>query len=128
MSYKLPISAKGILINSASQILLMRNERGDWELPGGRLEPNEQLEETLIREMKEETNLDVTVNRLIDTWVYEVIKDRFVLIVAYQCHFNQEQVVSMSDEHIEFNWFHYDQFIDLDLDEGYRNAIFKCLE
>lgn len=35
--------------------------RGYWALPGGRTEPGETAEETLVREVKEETGLDVEI-------------------------------------------------------------------
>lgn len=33
-----------------------------WEFPGGKIEPNETSEETIIREIKEELNLTIKVN------------------------------------------------------------------
>jgi ADP-ribose pyrophosphatase YjhB (NUDIX family) len=44
-----------------------------WSLPGGTLEWNETIEECLIREMKEETGLDVSVGRLL--YVCDRIQD-----------------------------------------------------
>lgn len=35
--------------------------RGHWALPGGRTEPGETVEETVVREVKEETGLDVEI-------------------------------------------------------------------
>ena len=35
--------------------------RGHWALPGGRAEPGETVEETVVREVKEETGLDVEI-------------------------------------------------------------------
>ena len=37
--------------------------KGYWALPGGRAEPGENVEQTIVREVKEETGLDVTVLR-----------------------------------------------------------------
>lgn len=49
------ISAGGIVIHN-NKLLMLRKKNGDWVLPKGRIEPGETLEETAIREVKEETN------------------------------------------------------------------------
>jgi len=49
------------IINSQNQVLLVKKKRGfgvdKWNGPGGKVEPNESIEESLIREIKEETGL-----------------------------------------------------------------------
>ncbi|MFS0783156.1 NUDIX domain-containing protein [Bacillus sp. 1P06AnD] len=47
---KLPISIKGIITEN-NQVLLLKNDRDEWELPGGRLEGHEKPEECLKREI-----------------------------------------------------------------------------
>lgn len=52
--------AVGIIPNEKGEILLQRRSDNDlWGLPGGCQELGESFEETIIREIKEETNLDV---------------------------------------------------------------------
>lgn len=51
--------ASAIIVNEFGQILLQsRSDRDMWCLPGGCQELGERFEETIIREVKEETNLD----------------------------------------------------------------------
>ena len=40
---------------------MLRKKNGDWVLPKGRIENDETLEETAIREVKEETNVDAII-------------------------------------------------------------------
>lgn len=55
-----------LLIDPLSErILTVQNENNIWTLPGGKKEPDETLEEAAIREAKEETGLDVSVNGII---------------------------------------------------------------
>lgn len=57
--------ASAIIINDKKQILLQRRVDNDkWGLPGGCQEIGETFEETVIREVKEETNLDVKKENL----------------------------------------------------------------
>lgn len=52
--------AAAIIVNENGQILLQsRADRDKWGLPGGCQELGERFEDTVIREIKEETNLDV---------------------------------------------------------------------
>ena len=57
--------AASIILNDKNQILLQRRSDNDkWGLPGGCQELGERFEETVVREIKEETNLDVNENDL----------------------------------------------------------------
>jgi 8-oxo-dGTP pyrophosphatase MutT (NUDIX family) len=56
-----------VLTDEQGHVLLVHEDYGKrrWGLPGGRHEPGESIEETAIREAKEETNLDVELGELI---------------------------------------------------------------
>lgn len=57
--------ASAIIVNEQGEILLQsRADRNKWGLPGGCQELEETFEETIIREIKEETNLDVNIEDL----------------------------------------------------------------
>ncbi|EGT4255108.1 NUDIX domain-containing protein [Citrobacter amalonaticus] len=53
------VGSNVVLTDQNQRILLQHRRDGTWGLPGGLLEPGESLEETAIREVKEETNLEV---------------------------------------------------------------------
>ncbi len=56
----------GVILIQNDQILLARqNNKPFWVLPGGTMEPREGLKDCAIREMKEETSLDVLIDRLL---------------------------------------------------------------
>src|SRR5476649_1047931 len=79
-----PVSIKGVLIHEG-RVLLLLNERGEWDLPGGRPEAGEDHRTALKREVREETGLDVEVSTLLGEHLFEVLPQRFVRIVAYVC-------------------------------------------
>lgn len=55
------IRVKAIIINSKSEVLIAHNN-GTYQFPGGHKEDDEGMEETLIREVKEETGIDVCLD------------------------------------------------------------------
>jgi 8-oxo-dGTP diphosphatase len=59
-------------------LLIKRNTipfKGYWALPGGRMDPGETIEQTIVREVKEETGLDVTIVRKVGEYVEKGVKD-----------------------------------------------------
>ena len=60
-------AASVVITDDQGRVLLVHEdyEKRRWGLPGGRHEPGESIEETAIREAKEETNFDVELGELI---------------------------------------------------------------
>ena len=53
------VSAAVVALNDEGHILLIRSPRRGWEMPGGQVELGESLEAAAIREVKEESGIDV---------------------------------------------------------------------
>lgn len=54
------VSAGGLVIRD-HQLLMLKKKNGDWVLPKGRIETGETLEQTAVREVKEETNVTAEI-------------------------------------------------------------------
>src|SRR4051812_42090373 len=97
-----PISVKGVCFVQ-KKALLLQNDRGEWELPGGRFESAiEQPEQALQREFREETGMNVSVGAIIDSWLFEVLPGRHVFIVSYLVTRATEEWVKISHEHCNY--------------------------
>jgi 8-oxo-dGTP diphosphatase len=48
---------------------------GYWALPGGRMDPGETIEQTIVREVKEETGLDAIIVSKVGEYVEKGVKD-----------------------------------------------------
>lgn len=123
-----PISIKGIIFIN-NKIVLLKNERDEWELPGGKLESDEIAEDCVIREIKEELNIDCEIDYLIDVWMYNILNKVNVFIVTYLCknlEFNIDKI-RISNEHKEVGFFSIQDIDNLKMPNGYKNSIKKSL-
>ncbi|MBV6683519.1 NUDIX hydrolase [Rossellomorea sp. RS05] len=60
------VAAGGFVTNEKDEILLVKTRRdGHWVFPGGQIEVGENLIDGVIREVKEESGMDVTVSHLV---------------------------------------------------------------
>lgn len=117
-----PVSVKGVLFESG-RVVLLENERSEWELPGGRLESGEDPATCLAREVAEELGIVVGVVAILDSWVYEVLPQREVLIVTYGVVRADRSAMQLSNEHRRFGLFALDELGGLPMPEGYRRSI-----
>jgi 8-oxo-dGTP pyrophosphatase MutT (NUDIX family) len=127
--YRIPISVKGIIFEDG-RVWLRKNERNEWELPGGKIEQCEQPLETVIREMKEELGFEVEVVKVIHAWVYQIQKSQDesagVLVLSYLCRVLSKTGVFETEGEAgkaEFNVFRLDEMEKLNIPEFYKNAI-----
>jgi len=65
------ISIRGVMIKKGKVLLVNEDYEGVWETPGGRMKHDETLEDTLRRELLEETGYDVKPRKLLDVFKHE---------------------------------------------------------
>lgn len=114
------------------RVLLLANERGEWDLPGGRPDAGEDHRATLVREVREETGLDVEPGVLLDEHLFEVLPQRVVRIVAYACALQGGSEITLSDEHLEVSWISLaeigESIAGRRLPAGYLGAIRQAID
>ena len=106
-----------------------RNNPHKYELPGGKVDPGEFFDIALIREFKEETNLEVEIESL-----FEVVQDEFISrrtnrpISTVQLMMNLEIIggeVKISDEHDDWIWASINEIKSLDITSSLEKIIEK---
>ena len=121
------VSIKGVFANSQGEVVLLLNERDEWELPGGRIEAGESPPSCLRREIMEELGVRVQVGPLIDSYLFEVIPGKHVFIVTYACTLQGAFDARISDEHRSLGCFPLAALPER-LPEGYRRSIASWAE
>lgn len=136
------VAAMGCVINNKGEVLLaLRNDpkspkvHHKWQLPGGAVDGNETVEEAVVREVKEETGLDVVVTSHRPAVVFGVInegehsKDSRILLIAYLCKaiggVLGKNIVS---ETAELKWFNIKEIPWEIVLSGNREVIGRLLE
>jgi len=117
----------GIALNG-DRVLLHRWEKDDfWALPGGRGELLEPSQDTLAREMQEELDVDIRVDRLVwvvenffeyDDHKYHELAFYFLMTFPHDCFVLKKSEPFRSEDDgvtITFQWFGLDELADLEL-------------
>ena len=106
------ISQKAVIENHGKFLILKSSFNNRWELPGGLLEVSENLNTGLKREVKEETNLTISVGKLICLYphfhknfkLFDGRKVRArILEIFYHCKL-LSGIIKLSDEHAGYKW------------------------
>jgi 8-oxo-dGTP pyrophosphatase MutT (NUDIX family) len=116
------VSVKGVIVRDG-KVLLLLNERDEWELPGGRLEVGEQPEDCVVREIREETGWQTSVAMILDSWVYHIGSGPGVLIVTYGCTVAGVSAPVLSHEHRRLGLFAESEVPHLAMPDGYKRSI-----
>ncbi len=130
-------SQYAVIVDENERVLMLQNNAkwdkqfGKWELPGGLIEFDEKLKDNLHREVKEETNLTISVTKIMSAGDNHIkgflLKDgrrmdvRFINI-AYLCHKIKGEV-HLSEEHNNFIWAEKHQLSKLNISSSIKFAI-----
>tara|TARA_B100000963_G_scaffold39847_1_gene29608 strand:- start:943 stop:1386 length:444 start_codon:yes stop_codon:yes gene_type:complete len=118
---KFPVSLKVLVIDN-NRILFLKNERDEWDLPGGKINFNELPEKCLKREVYEETKLKLEKLYLID-FLNMKFNDTAVCVVLYKSLISSENSIDISYEHLDYNFFDKSQIEVINCPNEYKRII-----
>jgi 8-oxo-dGTP diphosphatase len=119
------------IIKNEDRFLLLKDKKGVWELPGGKIDFGEAPDETIKRELSEELGIhNMSVRDLVDVWTFITSNgsDNFqFIVIVYEVGIDSKEL-KISDEHLEFSWILFSEIKDLNMKEGYKESIIKFKE
>ncbi len=121
-AHAFPVSVKGVVVR-AGGVLLLKNERDEWELPGGKLELAEDPRACVAREIGEEAGWRVITGPILDCWQYHIGEGKDVVIVTYGCHVASDGPPVVSPEHSRAELFSAAEVAALNMPDGYKRSV-----
>lgn len=106
------VAAGGLIINDKNEILLVKNPRKGWEYPGGIVEEGETVPQGLIREIKEESGVDVDIINIVGIYSNTKKKKGYngveevptIVNIDFICKYVSGELTT-SDESSDVKWF-----------------------
>ena len=129
----------GVILEHAfsKEILLLRRSenvdygRSLWDNIGGRMNQNENPEDSLRREVKEETGItDLTIIKPLNISHYfrgDKIPENETIVINFWCQ-TQTENVTLSEEHDYHKWIHPEEALSLNLHPTLKDTILKFLQ
>lgn len=125
---RIGVSQKAIIFDREGKILVLRrsgaapSNPGKWDFPGGDLEFGEDAIDGIIREIREETGLEVKNLNLFDVESHINKDGDFWVTIAYIAKAVSDKVI-LSYEHDEFKWLTAEDFLKLESSEKLRRFV-----
>ena len=119
----------GCIITKDNKVLLIKQTKGHWGFPKGHVEKNETEIETAIREVKEETNLDVEIDaNKRYTMEYETDKGTLKQVVLFVAKCTGGEIKAQECEVKEIKWLDFDEAVKTITYENTRELFKKILK
>ena len=118
-----PQDSKRFLILKRSSTDPMRPNT--WDLPGGNVHFGEKHDISLLREVKEETNLDVKIVKplqVVTNYIKKAEDEQYIIFIGFLATTNTTEVV-LSHEHTEYTWSTKDEFLGMVSSEFLQNLV-----
>ncbi len=131
------LTIKAVVFNKEGKVLILKRAKNDklnpskYDLPGGHIEKGESLNESIIREVQEETGLQVVMGNIID--VVEFPQDSLLFKeekrgIRCICYANSSKV-ELSHEHDEYEWVSLNQITEkLSSDDEFEKEKIKTIQ
>ncbi len=112
--------ACAIILNSQNKVIVCQRSTSmhlplKWEFPGGKVELNEKPEECLIREIKEELDIKISVIKQLSINDHHYL-DKSIRLIPFICRYLSGEINLR--EHVDIKYLDKENLLDLDWAEA----------
>ncbi len=134
---KLFAATKAFIVRDGKVLILKESSKytdganaGRFDVPGGRIEPGQRFDESLLREIKEETGLDVKIGRpfFVNEWRPKVRGEEWQVVATFFECFAETDDVILGEDHDEFKWIAPEEYKQYNLIENLHAAFAAYLD
>lgn len=121
------LAVKALVTGKDGNCLLIRRSAaskhfaGKWDMPGGKVDPGEDIGDALCREVNEETGLEVVPEKVLGVTEFDMKAVR-VIVLYFQVRTGSRQVV-LSREHDDFRWVSRQELARMDVSEQLQEFV-----
>lgn len=107
------VGIKAAIVRNSTILALKSTAHGYWDLPGGRIDDDESIEQTLRREIMEEIGVSqgVQIGKIVCAIRVANAKLKEgggLVLIAYNVMIPEDAEITLSDEHSELQWLSFD--------------------
>ena len=118
------VSAAVIVLNEQNEILLIKGPRRGWEMPGGQVEEGESFTDAAVREVKEESGVDIEITKFCG--IFQNINDSICNTLFLGKPIGGE--LTTTPEALEVGYFPIEQALEMVTWKNFRERIELCLD
>jgi 8-oxo-dGTP diphosphatase len=118
-----------IIVNSIGKVLVTQRSINmplplKWEFPGGKIEAGETAEECLIREIREELNIEIQITGSLPPNDHQY-PDKLIRLIPFICRQKDGEIILK--EHASYKWLDAKDLLDLDWAEADVGVVVEYL-
>lgn len=122
---RMTMSVKCMIFFDGKILLLQKKDREGlrpWEFPGGGLEFGDNFKDAAIREVKEETSLDINILDIVGLWSFARTEKNFLTGIIFIAETDTDKV-KISFEHTDYCWVEPKDLCNYTLQDSLKSAL-----
>ncbi len=125
MSKPFRLSVKAIVRNEENECLVIRRSNyskhnaGRWDFPGGKVDVGENFDAALIREIGEETSIEIKLTGFAGCGQSQAPENTVIYLFMNAMALTQEVV--LSEEHTEYQWVPLSNLLNVDMGDQFKD-------